>query len=117
MSIPRRGEVYLVDFDPARGTEIQKRRPALVIQNDLGNRYSPLTIVAAITSTVPTEIPAFKVLVEAPEGGLRQDSVILLNQIRSVDKGRLIQRLGKLKSRTLAQVDQALQISLGLIDL
>jgi len=114
MILPRRGEVYLVNFDPTIGAEIQKTRPALIIQNDLGNRYSPLTIVAAITSHHGGTPYPHQVLTEAPEGGLQVDSAILLNQIRSVDKRRLVKRLGVLGTRTLAKVDSALQISLGL---
>lgn len=91
-------------------------RLALVIQNDLGNRHSPLTIVAAITSTVPGEIPPFKVFVRATEGGLGHDSVILLNQIRSVDKARLVRRVGRLKPATMTTVDQAVMVSLGLVE-
>ena len=117
VTYPRRGEVYLVDFDPTRGAEIRKIRPALIIQNDVGNRHSPVTIAAAITSTVPPVLPPFKVFVGRSEAGLSADSVILLNQIRAVDKERLIRRLGKLRVRTLAQVDRALKVSLGLIDL
>jgi mRNA interferase MazF len=115
MSYPRRGEVYLVSFDPTIGAEIQKTRPALIIQNDVGNRYSPLTIVAAITSHHGGELYPQEVLVEAPEGGLQVDSAILLNQIRSVDKRRIVKRLGVLSAATLIKVDRALQISLGLI--
>ena len=112
----RRGDVYLVSFDPTVGVEIQKTRPALVIQNDIGNRYSPLTIVAAITSK--HEPPArYKVLINAPEGGMKVHSAMLLNQIRSVDKKRLIKRLGTLTSDTMGRVDQALMISLGLVEL
>ena len=114
MSHPRRGEVFLASFDPTIGAEIQKTRPALVIQNDVGNRYSPLTIVAAITSHHHSPLYPHQVLIEAPEGGLQVDSVILLNQIRSVDKQRLVRRLGVLTAETLARVDRALQISLGL---
>jgi len=114
-SYPRRGEVYLVSFDPTIGAEIQKTRPALVIQNDIGNRYSPLTIVAAITSHHDQPLYPHQVFIEAPAGGLQVDSAILLNQIRSVDKQRLLRRLGVLKAGTLAKVDRALQISLGLV--
>jgi len=112
---PRRGEVYLVRFDPTVGAEIQKTRPALIIQNDVGNRYSPLTIVAAITSHHGGELYPHQVVVESSEGGLQVDSAILLNQIRSIDKQRLVKRLGVLRTETLARVDRALQISLGLI--
>ena len=112
---PRRGEVYLVNFAPTLGAEIQKTRPAVVVQNDIGNRWSPITIVAAITSSFedrlyPTEIP-----VSASEGGLERDSVILLNQIRSIVKGRLGRRLGALKAQTMKEVDRALLFSLGLV--
>lgn len=114
--IPKRGEVYLVSFDPALGAEIQKTRPALVLQNDIGNRHSPVTIVAAITSNVRRQGPT-SVLVTAPQGGLSVDSVVLLNQIRTVDKRRLIKRLGALPAATINQIDQAVMISLSLIDL
>src|SRR5512134_1149164 len=87
---PKRGEVYLVSFDPTVGAEIKKTRPALVIQNDIGNRYSPITIVAAITSKFDEELYPTEVLVTPPEGGLRDPSVVSLNQIRSVDKQRLV---------------------------
>ena len=114
--IPRRGEIYLVSFDPALGVEIQNTRPALVLQNDIGNRHSPLTIVAAITSNVLRRGPT-SVLVNAPEGGLRVDSVVLLNQIRTIDKRRLGKRLGTVRPDTMKQVDQAAMISLALIDM
>lgn len=114
---PRRGEVYRVSFDPTVGGEIRKARPALVIQNDVGNRYGPVTIVAAITSTVHLPLPPFKVLVESPEGGLVKNSAILLNQIRSVDRSRLNTKLGKLSRSTMLRVDQAIKISLGLIEI
>jgi mRNA interferase MazF len=99
---PERGEVYLVSFDPALGTEIQKTRPALILQNDIGNRHSPLTIVAAITSNVRRQGPT-SVLVSAPEGGLTVDSVVLLNQVRTIDKRRLVKRLGELRTATMKQ--------------
>ena len=113
---PKRGEVYLVSFDPALGAEIQKTRPALILQNDIGNLHSPVTIVAAITSNVQRQGPT-SVLVKAPEGGLDFDSIVLLNQIRTVDKRRLVKRLGGLRRATLKQVDQAIMISLSLIEL
>jgi mRNA interferase MazF len=113
---PKRGEVYLVSFDPALGAEIQKTRPALILQNDIGNRHSPVTIVAAITSNVRRHGPT-GVLVRVPEGGLTADSVILLNQIRTVDKRRLVKRLGALRISTIKQVDQATMISLALMEI
>ena len=114
--IPKRGEVYLVSFDPALGAEIQKTRPALILQNDIGNRHSPVTIVAAVTSNLRRHGPT-SVLVKAPEGGLSLDSIVLLNQVRTIDKGRLGKRLGALRSATMKQVDQAIMISLALIEI
>lgn len=114
---PKRGDVFLVNFDPTIGTEIQKTRPALVLQNDISNEYSSITIVAAITSQFdeilyPTEVP-----IHPPEGGLKLDSVVLLNQIRSIDKQRLIRRLGTLTPDTMRKINSALQISFGLTEI
>jgi len=114
---PRRGDVYLVNFDPTIGAEVKKTRPAVVIQNDIGNRWSPITIVAAMTSRFEEPLYPTEVLVKASEGGLAVDSVVLLNQLRSVDKARLVRRLGALKSQTVREVDRALLLSLGLVTL
>ena len=115
MSSPQRGEIYLVEFDPARGHEIQKTRPALIIQNDIGNRYSPVTIVAAITSQFAAPLHPTDVIVEGAQSGLSLPSAVVLNQIRSVDRQRLIRRLGRLEVAAMQLVDQAIKISLGLI--
>ena len=112
---PRRGEVYLVSFDPTLGAEIRKTRPALILQNDIANRASPITIVAAITSRFDEELYPTEVPIRAREGGLSTDSVVLLNQIRSIDKQRLVRRIGKLTSGTMSHVDRALALSLGLV--
>jgi mRNA interferase MazF len=112
---PRRGEVFLVQFDPTLGAEIRKTRPALVVQNDIANRSSPITIVAAITSHFEKPLYPTEVLIGAPEGGLTHDGVVLLNQLRSIDKRRLLKRLGKLTPQTLGRVNHALRISLGLV--
>lgn len=92
-------------------------RPALVIQNDIDNRHSPITIVAAITSQIEGERYPSEVVLHPPEGGLTKPSAVLLNQIRSVDRRRLVGRLGRLKPESIARVDRALQISLGLVKL
>jgi mRNA interferase MazF len=113
---PRRGDVYLVSLDPTVGAEIRKTRPAVVVQNDPANRRSPITIVAAVTSHVEEPLYPTEVLVRAPEGGLTADSVVLLNQIRSVDRGRLVRRLGALKTETMKAIDRALLLSLGLVE-
>lgn len=114
---PRRGDILLVNLDPTVGAEIKKTRPAVVIQNDIANRRSPITIVAAITSQFDEPIYPTEVLVHAPEGGLRVDSVVLLNQIRSVDRDRLVRRIGALSARKMRDVDRALLLSLGLVQL
>jgi mRNA interferase MazF len=107
--------VVLVDFDPTIGAEIRKRRPALVIQNDIDNRHSPITIVAAMTSQIADGRYPTEVVFHPPEGGLAKSTAVLLNQIRSVDRRRLVGRLGRLKPETMARVDLALRISLGLV--
>ena len=114
MSYPRRAEIYLVKFDPTVGAEIQKTRPALVLQNDIANRGSPITIIAAITSRFHQPPYPTEVFIQAPEGGLRQDSVVTLNQIRSVDRQRLVRRLGRVRPETMEEVELALAISFGL---
>src|SRR5205809_7375148 len=115
---PRRGEIYLTALDPTIGREIQKTRPALVIQNDVSNRLSQITIVAPITSTVRFPLNPVHVLLAADQStGLSVTSVALLNQIRAVDRKRLIKRLGAIDNVTLEQVDEAIKISLGLIKL
>jgi mRNA interferase MazF len=113
---PRRGETYLCSFDPTIGHEIKKTRPALVIQNDIGNRYSQLTIVAAVTSTVsPVAYPVEVVVAPTATNGLQAQSSIRLDQVRTVDRKRLVKRLGKVDSPTLERVDEAIKISLGLV--
>jgi len=117
---PRRGEIYLTALDPiARptlGREIQKTRPALIIQNDVSNRLSEVTIVAPIASTVRFPLSPVHVLIAAgPVTGLTVTSVAAFNQIRAVDRMRLVKRLGAVDRGTLELVDEAIRISLGLI--
>ena len=113
---PRRGEVYVVSLEPTVGAEIKKPRPAVVVQNDSSNRRSPVTIGAAMTSQFELPLYPTEILARAPQGGLTVDSVVLLNQIRSVDEGRLARRLGVLKPETMKEVDRALLLSLGLVE-
>ncbi|MEK7083910.1 MAG: type II toxin-antitoxin system PemK/MazF family toxin [Patescibacteria group bacterium] len=113
---PKRGDIYLVNFDPTVGSEIKKTRPAIILQNDIGNRYSPITIVAAITSRVEDRIYPTEVLLRHGKSGLSKDSLILLNQIRSIDKQRLVRKIGRIDTETLRKVHAAIQISLGLVD-
>jgi mRNA interferase MazF len=112
---PVRGDIFLVNFDPTIGSEIRKTRPALVIQNDIANQYSPITIVAAITSKFDEPPYPTEVILESKESGLPLRSVVLLNQIRSVDRQRLVKRLGKADDETMGRIDGAIEISLGLI--
>jgi mRNA interferase MazF len=112
---PLRGEIYLVSFNPTIGAEIQKTRPATILQNDIANEYSPMTIVPTITSQFEDKLYPTEVLIQSPEGGLTINSVVLLNQIRSLDKKRLVKRLGKLTDETMMLIDRAIQISLGLV--
>lgn len=112
--LPKRGEIYYVSFDPTIGVEINKTRPALIIQNDIGNMHSPATIVAAITSTAREAYP-HEVFLKAGEGGLPKDSIVLLNQIRTIDKKRLGRKVGMISSDALKKVDRAIAISLSLI--
>ena len=112
---PKRGEVYIVSFDPTLGSEIKKTRPALILQNDIANRHSAVTIVAALSSQFTEPVYPTEVLLEPPEGGLEKRSVVLLNQVRTVDKQRLAAKLGTLKPETMGRVDRALEVSLGLV--
>jgi mRNA interferase MazF len=109
--------LYLVSFDPTVGAEIRKTRPALIIQTDYANRTSPITIVAAISSRFDMPLYPTEVLIQPPEGGLTTPSVALLNQIRSIDRRRLVKRLGKLKPETMRRVNQAIELSMGLAEL
>ena len=114
---PKRGEIYLVNFDTIVGSEIQKTRPALILQNNISNQHSPITIVAALSSQFDSEIYPIEVLITPPEGGLSYPSVVLLNQIRSIDRQRLVKRLGAVSDQLMDCVNNAILISLGLIDL
>lgn len=117
VSHPKRGEIYLVSFDPTVGAEIQKTRPALVLQNNVSNEYSPITIVAAISSKFNETLYPTEVLIQPPEGGMTVNSVLLLNQIRSIDKQRLVRKLGELTFASMERVNESIQVSLGLIEI
>jgi mRNA interferase MazF len=107
--------VLEVNLDPALGSEPKKTRPCVVIQNDIGNRYSPVSIVAVITGAenVPKRYPV-DVPVPKGEGGLSKDSVVQCNLVRSVDEQRFVRTLGHLSIATMEKVDRALRISLSL---
>jgi mRNA interferase MazF len=109
----KRGEIYLVNWNPGRGSEQSGRRPALVIQNDTGNKYSSTTIVAAC-STADVKAYPFIVHVTAEESGMARDSSVNLAQIMTVARTRLEAKLGELPAKRLPELDQALKHSLGI---
>jgi mRNA interferase MazF len=117
VAFPQRGDIFLVNFDSTVGSGIQKTRPALVIQNDIGNQYSPITIVAAITSKFDLPPYPTEVVMEPKDSGLSQRSAVVLNQIRSVDRQRLTKRMGNASPEIMSRVDRAIAISLGLVEI
>ncbi len=111
-NFPRRGEVWLVNWNPARGSEQAGQRPGIVIQNNIGNEKASTTIVAAISGSV--KIFPMNVQVEPPEGGLDLVSIVKTSQILTVDKNRLEKKLGQLTRETMEKVNQAIKLSLDL---
>lgn len=112
----RRGDIYYADLSPVVGSEQGGLRPVLIIQNDVGNRYSPTVIAAAITSRMgKTRLPTH-IDIYADKAGLAKDSVILLEQIRTLDKRRLKEKMGHLDDGMMAQVNTAIAVSFGLGD-
>lgn len=109
----KRGELYYADLSPVIGSEQGGVRPVLVVQNDVGNRYSPTIIAAAITSKMNKAKLPTHIEISASAYGLVRDSVVLLEQIRTIDKHRLKERIGLLSPQTMSKVDNALLISLG----
>jgi mRNA interferase MazF len=114
--IVKRGEVYYADLSPVVGSEQGGIRPVLIIQNDIGNKYSPTVIVSAITSQIDKAKLPTHLEVKAADYGLEKDSVILLEQIRTLDKKRLREKVAYLDDEMMAKVDEAIKISLGLIE-
>lgn len=108
--------MYFADLSPVVGSEQGGVRPVLVIQNDIGNRFSPTVIVAAITAQIQKAKLPTHVEIDAKKYGFERDSVILLEQIRTIDKQRLTDKITQLDALMMNRVDEALQISLGLID-
>jgi len=112
-----RGEIYFAQLNPVVGSEQGGIRPVLVIQNDIGNQYSPTTIVLAITSQINKAKLPTHIELKAEKYGLERDSVILAEQIRTIDKTRLKQRIAVLDEEMMDNVDYAMQISLGLSEI
>jgi len=112
--IIKRGDIFLANLEPTKGSEQGGIRPVLIIQNDISNKYSPVTIIAAITSKMfDKEFPT-NVFVSKKDSKLDKDSNILLNQVRTIDNLRLIRRIGSLDNFIMNQVDRSLKISLSL---
>ena len=112
----KRGYVFYADLSPVVGSEQGGVRPVLIIQNNVGNRYSPTVIISAITSHIEKAKLPTHVELKAGEYGLEKDSVILLEQIRTIDKQRLQQKVTELDEKIMTRVDESLKISMGLID-
>ncbi|TFD95313.1 MULTISPECIES: type II toxin-antitoxin system PemK/MazF family toxin [Jeotgalibacillus] len=115
--IVKRGDVFFADLSPVVGSEQGGVRPVLIIQNDIGNRFSPTVVVAAITAQIQKAKLPTHVEISSKRNGFERDSVILLEQIRTLDKQRLTDKITHLDDETMDKVDEALQISLGLVDL
>ncbi len=109
-----RGEIYFAELNPVQGSEQGGTRPVLIIQNDIGNTYSPTTIVLAITSQLNKARLPTHVAVQAAESGLARDSVILAEQMRTIDKSRLRQKVATLQPRTMRRIENAMAVSIGL---
>ena len=113
----KRGDLYYADLSPVVGSEQGGVRPVLIIQNDIGNKYSPTVIIAAITSQINKAKLPTHIEISANEYGLNKDSVILLEQIRTIDKKRIREKIVCLDSNVMLKVDNGLQISLGLFNI
>jgi mRNA interferase MazF len=113
----RRGDIFYADLSPVIGSEQGGIRPVLIVQNDIGNKYSPTVIAAAITSQINKAKLPTHTEISASEYGLIKDSVILLEQIRTIDKKRLKEKIGHLDDELMDKVNEALSISFGLTDI
>ena len=110
----KRGEIFIADLDPVVGSEQGGTRPVIIVQNDIGNKYSPTVICAALTSQINKAKLPTHLEISAERYGLQKDSVILLEQIRTIDKRRLKERMGKLDETLMNKVDNAIAVSFGL---
>lgn len=110
----KRRDLFYVNLDPTKGSEQAGTRPVLVVQNDVGNEYAPTVIIAPLTTQAFSKRYPTNVNIPKGTAGLKEDSTVLLSQIRTIDKSRLERRLGHLPSDLMRQVDEAIKISLGL---
>jgi len=113
----RRGDIFYANLNPVIGSEQGGVRPVLIIQNNIGNKYSPTTIIAAITSKIKKAKLPTHVELSAAEFNLEKDSVILLEQLRTIDKRRLKEKIAHLDEEIMSEIDRAIMISLGLVEL
>ncbi|GKW46178.1 type II toxin-antitoxin system PemK/MazF family toxin [Planococcus sp. NCCP-2050] len=113
--IVKRGDVFFAELSPVVGSEQGGTRPVLVIQNDIGNRFSPTVIIAAITAQIQKAKLPTHVEINAKKYGFERDSVILLEQLRTIDKSRLTDKITQLDEILMEKVDEALEISVGLV--
>lgn len=112
--VVKRGDIFYADLSPVVGSEQGGIRPVLIIQNNVGNKYSPTVIIAAITSQINKAKLPTHVEISSEEYGLNKDSVVLLEQIRTLDKKRLKEKIGHMSEKDMIKVDEALLISIGL---
>ncbi len=114
--VVRRGDIFYADLSPVVGSEQGGVRPVLVVQNDIGNKYSPTVIVAAITSRINKAKMPTHIEIKGEEYGLSKDSVVLLEQIRTIDKKRLKEKIGHIDDSAIDKINEAVSVSLGLMD-
>lgn len=114
--VVKRGDIFYADLSPVVGSEQGGIRPVLVVQNDIGNKFSPTVIISAITSQINKAKLPTHIEITADAFGLSKDSVILLEQIRTIDKKRLRERIGRLDEEQMGKVDEALSVSFGLLE-
>lgn len=112
--IVKRGDIYYADLSPVVGSEQGGVRPVLIVQNNVGNKFSPTVIAAAITSQINKAKMPTHIEIDANDYGLSKDSVILLEQVRTIDKKRLKERIGHLNEHLMDKVNEAIEISFGL---
>lgn len=113
-TVVKRGDIFYADLSPVVGSEQGGIRPVIIIQNDIGNKYSPTVIISAITSQINKAKLPTHVEISSEEYGLNKDSVVLLEQIRTLDKRRLKEKIGHMSDNDMEKVDQALLVSVGL---
>jgi mRNA interferase MazF len=113
MKIPKRGEIWIVNLDPTTGSEIKKTRPAVIVSNDVNNKHSDTVTVIPVTSSTPKIYP-FEVALPAGEAGLKHDSKAKANQIRTIDKRRLVHLIGSISESKISELEHAIAVHLDM---